>query len=345
MAAADADDDDGPMTEPPRVARVGLVLGAGGVAGGAWHAGALAALGERTGWDVRQAEVVVGTSAGSIAGAGLRAGLSADDQWALAVDETPSAAGAELVARMTTAPASLVRLRPPRPFPANPTLVRAVVRRDPRPWVALAGLLPAGATSTDAIAARIDELVGGGGWPDRALWIVAVDLASGHRTVFGRDSVSTGTETAGPAAVTVGTAVAASCAVPAFFAPVAVGGRRYVDGGVHSPTNADLLALTEQPLDLVVVSAPMAGRWRSLRPHPAALARTAARVALDREVATVRRTGTPVLVLQPGPDDTPLMDGRSMDPEARVPVARQARRSVTESLARPETADLLTILE
>jgi hypothetical protein len=51
-----------------------------------------------------------------------------------------------------------------------------------------------------------------------------------------------------------------------------------------------------------------------------------------------------VLVLQPGPDDTPLMDGRSMDPGARVPVARQARRSVAESLARPEVADLLALL-
>ena len=314
------------------MASVGVVLGAGGVAGGAWHAGALAALSEATGWDVRAADVVVGTSAGAIAGAGLRGGLSAEDQWALSVDGPLSDDGARLQARMTTAPASLLRVRPPRPFPANPTLVRAMVRRDPRPWVALAGLMPAGAVSTDAIASRVDELTGGT-WPPDALWIVAVDLATGRRAVFGRDDV-------GPA--TVGEAVAASCAVPAFFAPVVIAGHRYVDGGVHSPTNADLLA--ERPLDLVVVSAPMAGRWRSLRPHPAALARTAARVALDREVAALRRAGIPVLVLQPGPDDTPLMDGRSMDPGARVPVARQARRSVTESLTRPELADLLALL-
>lgn len=329
------------MTAPPP--RVGLVLGAGGVAGGAWHAGALAALAERTGWDVRDAEVVVGTSAGSIAGAGLRAGLAAADQWALAVDEPLSADGARLTARMTTEPASLVRVRPPRPFPANPALVRAVVRRDPRPWIALAGLLPAGATSTGAIAARIDELLGsdgadsgsGAAWPARALWIVAVDLASGHRTVFGRDVVG---------GVTVGEAVAASCAVPSFFAPVEIDGRRYVDGGVHSPTNADLLASVDGGLDLVVVSAPMAGWWRSLRPHPAALARTAARVALERELSALRRADIPTLVLQPGPEDTPLMDGRSMDPGSRVPVARQARHSVTASLARPASTDILSIL-
>lgn len=59
--------------------RVGLVLGAGGVAGGAFHAGVLAAIAEATGWDPRRATVVVGTSAGSITGASLMAGLSAAD--------------------------------------------------------------------------------------------------------------------------------------------------------------------------------------------------------------------------------------------------------------------------
>ncbi|MPY93695.1 MAG: patatin-like phospholipase family protein, partial [Acidimicrobiia bacterium] len=55
--------------------RVALVLGAGGTVGHAYHAGTLAALGELTGWDARHADVVVGTSAGSIVGAMLRAGV------------------------------------------------------------------------------------------------------------------------------------------------------------------------------------------------------------------------------------------------------------------------------
>jgi len=52
----------------PAGSKVGLVLGAGGIAGGAFHAGVLAALEEATGWDPRRAALVVGTSAGSIAG-------------------------------------------------------------------------------------------------------------------------------------------------------------------------------------------------------------------------------------------------------------------------------------
>nr|MBA2497574.1 patatin [Acidimicrobiia bacterium] len=55
---------------------IGLVLGAGGVVGSAWHAGVLAALETATGWDARDAAVVVGTSAGSVVTASLRAGLS-----------------------------------------------------------------------------------------------------------------------------------------------------------------------------------------------------------------------------------------------------------------------------
>ena len=56
--------------------RVGLVLGAGGIVGQAYHAGVLAALEVDLGWDARTADVIVGTSAGSVMGTALRMGLS-----------------------------------------------------------------------------------------------------------------------------------------------------------------------------------------------------------------------------------------------------------------------------
>jgi NTE family protein len=37
-------------------------------------------------------------------------------------------------------------------------------------------------------------------------------------------------------------AVASSCAVPCVFPPVTIGAGRYIDGGVRSPTSADLAA-------------------------------------------------------------------------------------------------------
>src|SRR5256885_10437293 len=61
---------------PRRVSpRVGLVLGAGGVMGGAWLTGGLHALATETGWDPASAEYVVGTSAGSMMGALLASGV------------------------------------------------------------------------------------------------------------------------------------------------------------------------------------------------------------------------------------------------------------------------------
>lgn len=313
--------------------RVGLVLGAGGIAGGSWHAGVLAALHEVTGWDARDAAVVVGTSAGSITGVSLRAGLSPADLLADAVGARLSPAGSALRSRVRTGEGFTTRPRPPGlPRPANPLLLRSLASLDPRPMVALAGLLPAGAVDASAIGARVQELHGGRAWPAEPTWIVAVDLASGRRVAFGRDRVA-GVD--GDGEVPLGAAVAASCAIPGWFSPVEVAGRRYVDGGVHSTTNADLLADRHggPDLDLVVVSAPMAGRWRALRANASALSRTSARVALDREVAALRRRGAQVLVLQPGPEDTPLMDRRHMDPAVRRPVAEQARRSALELLA------------
>ncbi|MBJ7282394.1 MAG: hypothetical protein JHD40_04705, partial [Acidimicrobiia bacterium] len=54
---------------PRKAPRIGLVLGAGGLTGQAFHAGVLAGLADGIGWDARSAELVVGTSAGARAGA------------------------------------------------------------------------------------------------------------------------------------------------------------------------------------------------------------------------------------------------------------------------------------
>src|SRR6188508_3155779 len=55
--------------------RVGLVLGAGGIQGGAWLTGGLDALAEETGWDPASADFVVGTSAGAMIGALCASGV------------------------------------------------------------------------------------------------------------------------------------------------------------------------------------------------------------------------------------------------------------------------------
>jgi NTE family protein len=306
-------------------ATVGLVLGAGGVVGYAWHCGVLAAVERETGWDARTAAVVVGTSAGASVAATLRAGLSAADHLARVTGEPLSPAGRLLAARAAGRPGADLPTRPAFGVrrPASPTLLaRALLR----PGVALAGAMPAGTAPTAAIGDRI-RAVHDRRWPEEPTWICAVRLSDGRRVVFGRDAVDV---------PDIGTAVEASSAIPGWFAPVAVAGQRYVDGGAHSPTNADVVG--GLGLDLVVVSSPMSAVGATFGPR-AWHART-----LAREVRGLRAAGTPVLVLQPTADDAATLGVNAMDPSRQADAARLAARSAASRLARPDAAALVDLL-
>jgi NTE family protein len=326
------------LVAPPH--RIGLVLGAGGVVGHAYHAGILDGLAGASGWDPRDAEVIVGTSAGSVVGALLRAGFSAHDLAARSTGAPLSPEGAALVAR--TEPAGVlprVPSRPPRrpglPRMASPGLLARAVLRPfwmNRPGVMLAGALPAGAMPTELVAAAFRPLFGAD-WPDRDLWLTAVRLRDGRRVVFGRD---------GAPPAHVADAVAASCAIPSFFAPVEIGGVTYVDGGAHSPTNADLAA--DLDLDLVVVSSPMSVVGNRLRPSLDLPARRLCQFYLGQEVARVRRRGVPVLTFQPTADDLRAMGLNAMDQTRREPVTVQARQSALKKLERDDVRALFSLL-
>ncbi len=302
--------------------RIGLVLGAGGLAGTAFHAGVLAALAEEAGWDARDAEVVVGTSAGSTTAALLRAGLSPVDLFARVSGRAMSAEGRRLLDGVAPPAPAARRLPRGLPRPASAGLLRSALLRpgSVHPGALLAAALPLGATPNAEIAAAIAPLHDR--WPERALWISAVRLDTGARVVFGRD------DDAPPA--TVGEAVTASCAIPGYYEPPLIGGVRFVDGGVRSLCAADVTA--GLGLDLVVVSAPMAttawaersreGGWRS-----------AARAQLELEVRRVRGRGTPVLVLAPGAEARRVMSGAVMDARRRPEIARVARDGALAGLS------------
>ena len=298
--------------------------------GGAFHAGVLAALEEATGWDPRHAAIVVGTSAGSVTGAGLRAGLGAADMLARASGRPMSPEG-EALMRHVQAPGPMVPLRPNRavrpPAQLAATLARAAARPfRARPWALLAGLLPEGSVSTAMISQGIAPLFGGG-WPSEALWVCAVRQADGRRVVFGRDE-----ETA-----TLPAAVAASCAIPGFFEPVAVDGTSYIDGGVHSPTNADVLRSAASDLDLVLVSSPMSLAGRRVGLGVDRPVRRWSGALLDAEALRLRRRGLHVVAFQPTADDAEVMGLNAMDPERRATVARAARASTLRRLERSDT--------
>ncbi|MDQ6650030.1 MAG: patatin-like phospholipase family protein [Actinomycetota bacterium] len=318
--------------------RVGLVLGAGGVAGQAYHLGVLSALTEATGWDPRDVALVVGTSAGSVTGALLRAGLSVEDQAARAMGRRPSAAGRDLVERLGP--------RPPTPGPGQADLppgpsaglgggvLRSVLARpwDARAGTLLAAALPRGRTSNKPLMAGLDRLYGDR-WPNRPLWLPAVRLANGARVVFGND---------GGRRPRVAEAVAASCAIPGYFAPVSIEGVDYVDGGAHSPSNLDLLA--GEGLDLVVVSSPMSISSGALRPRLDAPVRLQFRRYLSREAAKVTRAGTPVVSFQPNAADLDVLGFNAMDPRRSRAVLERVRETTRQRLAEPALRQALAAL-
>ena len=317
------------QTDP--VPRVGLVLGAGGLTGQAFHAGVLAGIETATGWDPRGAAVVVGTSAGSGVGTSLRIGLSAADIAARVRGLDLSPAGADLVARLGptgdwTAPTRRREWRPPHP--------RLLGRMARTPWrippEALLGVsVPTGRIDTESWTAALRPVTGAA-WPDESLWICTVRMDDAHRVVFGR---------ADAPATDVATAVGASSAIPGFFAPVTIHGRRYVDGGVHSPSNADVLK--RERLDLVLVSSPMTMSRKAQIRRAAHAPRAHFRARLGLEVRRLRRAGIEVVTFQPSTEDLAVMGTRAMDPSRMAAVAAQATATTLRRLAERPLPDLL----
>jgi NTE family protein len=305
------------------VARIGLVLGAGGITGQAFHSGVLSAL--RTGgWDAREADLVVGTSAGAAVGTYLRLGLEPDDLAAVLAGDTPSPAGRALVDRLGptgdwTAPTLARRWTPP-----HPRLIGRIVRSPwrVRPEALLGCAVPTGRVPTESWTSALRPVTGDE-WPDAPLWICAVRMDDTHRVAFGRP---------GAPSVDLPSAVGASCAIPGFFAPVVIHGRRYVDGGVHSPTNADLVR--REQLDLLIVSSPMSIARSAPVNRPSRMARTHFRVRLGQELRRVARAGTTVVAYQPDERDLAVMGSRTMDPGRVGAVFEQARETTLRRLAR-----------
>ncbi|MDX3507816.1 patatin-like phospholipase family protein [Streptomyces caniscabiei] len=302
-------------TTPSRPSR-GLVLGCGGTLGAAWTIAALHALRRATDFDPREADVLVGTSAGAEVAALLGAGVGVEELLAAQLGRPD--ARPELLRHFATPP----RAFPPRPaaFLGSPRLARRTLRGTAPALAGLSGLLPQGRGDARWLAALADSLAPTGQWvPHPATWLVATDFDTGRRTVFGHPDTR-------PAALR--DALRASWAVPGWFPPVRVAGRRYADGGILSTASADLLV--PSGLDEVYVVAPMSSRSpgprRGLGRAEALLRRVMTRT-LDAECAALRATGTRVVRIEPGPADLEVMGGNFMDPRRRPTVLESALRT------------------
>jgi NTE family protein len=246
-----------------------LVLGGGGVTGIAWEIGILTGLAER-GVDLTDADLVVGTSAGSVVGVDVRSGAALADLYK--VQQEPPGSS-EIYARMGLG--VMVKYLRAMLFTRKPEAARARVGA-----MALRAKTETEEARRRVIESRLPVL----GWPAGRLQITTVDALTGDLVVF---DAATGARLLD--------AVGASCAVPGIWPPVTINGRRYVDGGIRSAANADLAAGYAR----VVIIAPLVSGYGPIA-SPVNQARTLAEagarvMVIKPDKAALRAIGRNVL--------------------------------------------------
>lgn len=301
-----------------------LILAGGGILGIAWESGVLAGL-EASGIDTQDWDLVVGTSAGAYVGARLTVDGSPAPLFALETSGNDAAVEADLTVLFGTGFVRAARIsRQPAlrwmssiwfaTFVAT-TLTRFAARRGVHAAIGLLDALRAARRTGDrqAVARRMgamaetkrgsatvliehwEQTLGReAAWPSTRFIATALDTSDGSRTLF--DAAS---------GVPLPAAVAASSCLPGLLAPVRLLGRRYMDGGIMSPTNADVAAGHSE----VWVITPGASD------------------ITDREIATLRSAGSVVHLVRPSAEsELRLPSGMAaFDPSRRMAAARAGR--------------------
>jgi NTE family protein len=288
-----------------------LVLGGGGSAGNAWEIGVIAGLCD-AGLDVTEADLIIGTSAGSTAAAQI----------------TSAARPPELLANILAAAPQ------PRTGPVGSDRGRVLNRPVADHMERTSAIIGAAEDAADmrrrmgAAALEIDAASGGSGqtqwratvaarlpsrhWPERPMLIVVVDAHTGEPVVFDRDS-----------GVDLVDAVAASCANGFGVPPQSIGANRYIDGGYRSAENADLAAGYAR----VLVLSPFGGRSRAPLDWG---------VHLAAQVDELRARGSRVETIFPDSNARNTFGVNVMEPSTRPPAARAGYdqgRALAEQLA------------
>ncbi|MFG2006012.1 patatin-like phospholipase family protein [Spirillospora sp. NPDC048911] len=274
-----------------------LVLGGGGLTGISWEWGVLSGL-AAAGIDLTRADLVVGTSAGSVVGAQVAAGLDLEERFAAQLAPLDAGPPARM-GRVDLARSAWAVLSSRAPARAGARLGRMALNARTIPEAERAAVMRSRLPVRE--------------WPERPLLVTAVDAATGAFTVFDRSGEATLLE-----------AVGASCAVPGVYPPVTIGGRRYIDGGARSATNADLAA----GHDAVVVIAPITQGFGAIK-------------GVADQAAELRRAGAEVVVISPDPASRRAFGRNSLDPARRPPAARAGRRqaaAIAEAVAAVWTA-------
>jgi NTE family protein len=140
----------------------------------------------------------------------------------------------------------------------------------------------------------------GVGWPEKNYTCTAVDTATGVPVTWNKES-----------GVDLLRAIASSCAVPGIYPPVTIQGKRYMDGGMRSPTNADLVKGYEKVAVIAVARADA----------PPVFSRP-----LERELNALRESGSQVELIRPSAECLEAFGANLMDASRRPAAAAAGLR-------------------
>lgn len=278
--------------------RRAVVLGGGGIAGIAWHLGVMSEL-LAQGVDLGAADLVVGTSAGSVAGSILRFGQVplVYSMQAAATGEVPAedTAAGQGTGADTSGPdiAALWATLPQ-------ILAGATDEQDARARLGRAAIDISKGAESPLLGLIGSQFPAAFGWPAGALSVCVVEAETGEFRVIDRSS-----------GVELSRAVAASCSVPLVFPPVEIDGSLYVDGGVRSGTNADVAEGYDSVLVLACAPEDPAN---PMGPQ------------LDAAVASLRAAGAQVHVVTADDASRLAFGENSLSDASRVPSALAGRR-------------------
>ena len=273
-----------------------LVLGGGGPVGIAWEAGLLAGLAEG-GVRAADADFIVGTSAGSVVGALLALGRAPGDLAGpiMGEAERPRVIPGAVAENRTGAPDMTVLFQKMQEAASG--------QRDPKAVRREIGAFSLAAQTVDETAfisgfGRQLAGAGAGDWPGHGYACTAVDCETGEFVVW--DAA---------AKVPLSRAVASSCSVPGVFPAITIGGRRYMDGGMRSATNADLAKGHDKILVIAVRLGAGAFAERMMKP-------------LEREMVAIREAGGEVELIVPDDGSAAAFGSNLMNPRQRPASAR-----------------------
>lgn len=269
-----------------------LILGGGGVVGVAWHSGLIAGLKEG-GVDLSLADIIVGTSAGSYVGAKLAAGHSFESEFetSSAVEETD-----QVLAEMNSNLDMESMIKVFKIWMQQETMSQACLQT-------IGGLAKVAKTMDEALwimgsgsATEVDD------WPDVDLRITTVDVDSGELVIHTKHNEAP-----------LHHAVAASCSIPGVFPPITIGSAQFMDGGIRSGTNADLV-LDDKP-DVAMIIAPIC--------EQTAVFGALAERTMNQEVEQLKSQGTKVITVLPSQTEIAIFGNNLLD-ATRRDAARKA---------------------